>query len=157
MYNSFNEAQNKTKMKNLGFLFTAVLSIALLSSCGKYKKYDNNEVVENTYTGSVQVTSGGQDPAGDFTGNGDSGTYSFAWNNPQKKASLNFDITSPTGSVQFILKDAKGNEVLNQTRSAGGNDTYSGVSGEGKPGMWLVTIVFTNFNGDGSYSLHPGN
>lgn len=145
-------------MKKLGFLFTAVLSIALLSSCGKYKKYDNNEVVDNSYTGAVLVTSTGSNPAGDFTGDGDSGTYSFAWENTSSTASLNFDITSPTGSVQIILNDKKGNEVLSQTLTAGsGEDTFSGVSSEGKPGMWLVTIVLTNFDGDGSYSIHPGN
>lgn len=145
-------------MKKLGLLSTAVLSVALLVSCGKYKKYDNNEVVDNSFTGSILPTSTGSDPAGDFTGDGDSGTYSFAWENTSNKASLNFDITSPTGSVQMILNDKKGNEVLNQTLTAGsGPDSFSGVSSEGKAGMWLVTIVLTNFNGDGSYSLHPGN
>jgi hypothetical protein len=146
------------KMKKLRFLFTAVLSITLLVSCGKYKEYDNNEVVENSFTGAILPTSTGSDPAGDFTGNGDSGTYSFAWENTSNTASLNFDITSPTGSVQMILNDKKGNEVLNQTLTAGsGTDTFAGVSEEGKAGMWLVTIVLTNFDGDGSYSLNPGN
>ena len=128
-----------------------------MTSCKKYENYDNKEVVENTFTGDVDVTSGGADPAGDFTGSGDTGTYSFAWTNSQKKCSANFDITTNTGSVQMIINDAKGKEVLNETRTAGGNDTYSGVSEEGKPGNWLVTLILTDFNGDGSYSIHPGN
>ena len=101
------------------------------------------------------IESGGADPGGDFTGNGDSGVFSFAWKNRTSKAELNFDITSPTGSVQFILRDAKGKEVLNKSRSAGGNDTFSGVSEKGESGMWLVEIILSDFDGDGSFSLSP--
>jgi hypothetical protein len=146
-----------TKILKLLTFSLALIGFLTFSSCKKYKKYDNNEVIENTYSGSVQTTSGGTDPAGDFTGNGDSGEYSFAWVNNKKKASANFDITTNTGSVQMIIYDAKGKEVLNVTRSAGGNDTFSGVSEEGKSGTWKVSIILTDFNGDGSYSIHPGN
>ena len=137
-------------------LFMVIIGMAVMTSCSKYKKYDNNEVIENTFTGNVAVSSTGSDPGGDFTGNGDSGTYSFAWENSKTKAELNFDITSPTGSVQFILNDRKGTEVLNQTISGGsGVDSYSGVSSGGKPGTWKVTMILTDFNGDGSYSISP--
>lgn len=136
---------------------TVVLSILVLTSCGKFRKYDNNEVIENTYSGSVQVGSTGSDPGGDFTGNGDSGIYSFAWENSMKKASANFDITTSSGSVQMIIYDKKGDIVLDATRSAGGEDSFSGVSDEGKPGTWKVEIILTNFNGSGSYSISPGS
>lgn len=124
---------------------------------GLYDDYQNLEVVENTYTGRVDVTSTGSDPAGDFYGDGDSGTYSFAWDNPLRTADVNFDITTPTGSVQMIINDSDGVEVLSRTRSAGGNDTFSGVTERGAPGIWLVTLIFTDFDGDGSYSLSPGD
>ena len=140
----------------LGMTAMLIAILTTFTSCKKeYAKYDNMEVVENSYTGNVTIVSTGQDPGGDFTGNGDSGEYSFVWDNPNKKAELNFDITTNTGSVQFIINDAKGNEVLNVTRSAGGNDTFSGVSDEGKKGKWLIKIIFTNFNGDGSFSVSP--
>ncbi len=140
-------------------LMLFLASLFTLSSCKKeYGKYDNMEVVENTFTGTVKITSTGQDPGGDFTGTNKSGTYSFAWINNQKKASANFDITtSGGGKVQMIINDAKGNEVLNQTRPSNGEDSYSGVSADGKAGTWLVTLIFTNISGDGSFSLHPGN
>jgi hypothetical protein len=135
-----------------------MVSLFSLSTCNKkYAEYNNKEVDENTFTGDIDVTSKGEDPAGDYTGDGDFGTYSFAWDNFNKKASANFDLTTNSGSVQMIINDAKGNEVLNETRSAGGNDTYYGVSEKGKNGSWLVTLILTNFNGDGSYSIHPGN
>ena len=136
----------------LAIIFLTAIAVC---SCEKYDDYDNMEVVENTYTGNVIIESGGADPGGDFTGNGDSGTYSFAWKNPSSRAELNFDITTPTGSVQFILRDAKGKEVLNKTRSAGGNDTFSGVSDKGEKGIWLVEIILNDFDGDGSFSLSP--
>lgn len=132
----------------------ALLMVGTIS-CKKYRKYDNMEVVENTYPGAVTVTSVGNDPAGDFTGTNDSGTYSFVWDNPNEKAQLNFDVTTNSGSVQFIIRDARGNEVLNETRSAGGNDTFSGMTSEGKKGNWLIEIVLTNFDGDGSFSISP--
>lgn len=142
-------------MKNFSVIALISLMVFGISSCEKYDQYDNMEIVEDTYSGNVIIESGGEDPGGDFLGDGDSGTFSFAWNNPTSKAELNFDITSPTGSVQFILKDANGKEVLNKTRSAGGNDTFSGVSEKGDKGMWLVEIRFTDFDGDGSFSLSP--
>lgn len=142
-------------MKNLIVIFLAVVA---LTSCGKYNEFDNQEVIDNTFTGNVIITSTGSDPAADFTGDSDSGTYSFAWVNSEKVASLNFDITSPTGSVQFIIYDRTGTEVLNQTINGGSdNDTFAGVSSEGKPGTWKVTMIATNFDGDGSFSLHSGN
>jgi hypothetical protein len=135
-------------------LTVAVISTAFLTSCSDY---EDREVITNTYSGNIDVTSGGVDPAGDFTGSGDSGTYSFAWINPQQKASANFDITSNTGSVQMIVKDNAGTVVIDKTLTAGGNDSYSGVSDAGEEGTWIVEMILTDFNGDGSYSLHPGN
>lgn len=136
----------------------AILVLSLgFTSCKKYRKYDNMEVLENTYSGNMLITSVGSDPAGDFTGTGDSGIYSFVWDNSSKTAQLNYDITTNSGSVRFVLKDASGDVVLDQTRSAGGNDTYAGVSSEGKRGKWLVEVTLTNFNGDGSFSISPGN
>ncbi|MEO9531255.1 MAG: hypothetical protein ABJG68_11975 [Crocinitomicaceae bacterium] len=129
------------------------LSLAFVAfSCNKVK---DGKVITNTYDGNVMVTSGGSDPGGDFTGGGDSGVYAFGWQNNFSKAEVNFDITTPTGSLNFVLQDADKNEVLNKTRSAGGNDSYSGESSSGTPGIWTVTLTFTDFNGDGSYSLSP--
>lgn len=140
------------KTRILGF-FSILTMLAFTTSC---EKFEDGEVIENTFTGNLVVTSNGTDPAGDFIGNGDSGTYKFAWDNPKKKAQLNFDITSPSGSVQIILEDKKGNEVLNQTLNGGSQvDTFSGISIEGKEGVWVVTINLTNFDGDGSYSILP--
>lgn len=138
----------------------AILSFCLgtVSSCQKYRKYDNLEVVEDNFDGNFIFTSSGSDPAGDFTGVNKSGTYSFAWENSKKRAQVNFDITtSGVGSVQVKVNDAKGDEVLNVTRPEGGEDTFSGVTKEGKKGKWLVTFVFTNIKGDGSFSINPGD
>ncbi len=109
-------------------------------------------------TDTVDVTSTGADPAADFEGSGDSGTYSFAWENDGKTASVNFDVTtSGNGTAQMIVRDSKGDEVLNETRPSVGNDTFAGTTSEGKKGTWLITLVLTNFNGDGSYSVHSGS
>ena len=128
------------------------LSLIAFSSCKKYKKYDDRQVVENTYTGTL-TEDDDDHPDGDFTGNGDSGTYSFAWVNNKSKAEADFDFTSPTGSVQMIINDAKGDEVLNKTRTAGGEDSFSGVTSAGEPGTWLITLIITDLKGDGSYNV----
>lgn len=145
--------------RTVGLLLSALFVLMILfSSCQKeYAKYDNKEVIENSYTGTVEVTSSGADPAGDLLGDGDSGTYSFVWENSKTKASVNFDVTTAGGSVQVIVNDAKGDEVLNETLPRNGEDTFSGVTAEGEEGNWLITIVMNDFNGDGSYSIHPGS
>lgn len=129
--------------------------IALIGAFASCKKLKDGKVVEDSYTGNVNVTSTGSNPGGDFTGSGDEGTYAFGWENSKSKAEANFDITTPTGSVTLIIEDADGTEVLNKTRSASGEDSYSGTTAAGTPGVWKVSFVFSEFNGDGSYSLTP--
>jgi len=146
---------NIKKLKSTILVLFAALIFLGFTSCGD--EYEDREIITDTYTGNIDVTSGGLDPAGDFTGNGDAGIYSFAWINPQKKASANFDITTNTGSVQMIVKDNAGTVVIDKTLFAGGNDSYSGVSQAGEEGTWIVKLILTDFNGDGSYSLHPGD
>lgn len=148
------------KKKTIQILAFAVLIIGLttMTSCEKeYEKYDNKEVIENTYSGTIELE-GVIEARGDFFGDGDSGTLSFVWENTKKKATINFDVTTTAGgSVQIILNDAKGKEVFNKTRPEGGNDTFSGLSEEGKEGKWLVTIKLTNIDGDGTYDITPAN
>ena len=144
------------KMKTVALVLMSLLLAGGTWSCEKNDEYDNLEVVENSFSGNVNPTSIDADPAGDFTGNGDSGTYSFAWKNPGNLASITFDVTASSGNVQLIVEDAEGNEVLNKTRPSGDLDSYSGPTQVGEPGTWIITIVFSNFDGDGSYSIHPG-
>jgi hypothetical protein len=147
-------------MNTIKFLSLAVLTTGLITmtSCKKeYAEFNNKEVIESTYTGNIELQ-GNTEARGDFTGNGDSGTFSFVWENTKKKATVNFDATTvPGGSCQIILNDARGNEVFNKTRPEGGNDTFSGVSEEGRKGKWLVTIKLTSFDGDGTYDITPAN
>jgi len=129
-----------------------------MTSCKKeYAEFDNKEIIENTYSGNIELT-GSVEALGDFTGSGDSGTFSFVWENTEKKADIQFDVTTePGGTCQIILNDAKGKEVFNKTRPEGGNDTFSGQTEEGKQGKWLVSIKLTNFDGDGTYDIRPSN
>lgn len=146
-------------MKTIKILAFAILlgGLTTMTSCKKYSKYDNKEVLENTFGGTIELE-GVTEARGDFEGDGESGTFSFVWENTKKKATVNFDVTTAAGgSVQIILKDAKGKEVFNKTRPEGGNDSFSGISEEGKAGKWLVTINLTNLNGDGTYDITPLN
>lgn len=148
------------KKKTIKFLaFTILISgLTTMTSCTKeYAKYDNKEIIENTYSGIMELE-GVTEARGDFEGDGDSGTFSFVWENTKKKATVNFDVTTTAGgSVQIILNDATGKEVFNKTRPESGNDTFSGVTEEGKEGKWLVTIKLTNLDGDGTYDIAPKN
>lgn len=134
----------------------SILTIALFGLLATSCKKENMKVIENSFTGNVNITSGGTDPAGDITGGGDSGNYKFYWENNSSRAEVNFDITG-SGTMQMILRDADNNEVLNKTRTAGGNDTFSGMSSAGTSGMWTVEIIMSDVNGDGSFSLSPVN
>ncbi|MCH8902311.1 MAG: hypothetical protein IIA45_00105 [Bacteroidetes bacterium] len=139
-------------MKSTITLSLISLLIMGLSSCAKYEL----GLVEDNYAGDVMVTSTGSDPSGDFVGDGDAGTYSFTYTNSTKKADVRFDITTPTGSVQMVVNDAKGNVVLDEIIVGGASiDTFSGLTSEGKSGVWKVTITLIDFDGDGSYSINP--
>ncbi len=107
----------------------------------------------------VNITAQNTDFDGDVTGTGGSLRNSYPWNNPLNTVDYNMDITAASGgSFQLIMVDADGTEVLNQTLIKGqGDDSRSGVSQSGTPGEWTVQIVLNNFNGDGSFSISPGN
>jgi hypothetical protein len=137
-----------------GFLFLTPL-ILILMGCGKYESYENMEVVEDSFSGAVMITSANYNPSGDYMGNGDSGKYSFAYDIPEDRALVSFDISASSGSVQLIMRGRKGEEVFNESLSTDGFDAFSGISGFGKEGVWLVEIIFEDFDGEGSFSFTP--
>ena len=94
-----------------------------------------------------------------FTGNGGSTTRVFSWNNNLSTADYNADVTlASEGSFQMIVEDSEGVVVLDRTIQGGTEpDTIGGVTEDGATGIWTVTLVVTNFDGDGSFSLSEGN
>lgn len=108
---------------------------------------------------SVSINETGSDVGGDVTGDGGSTSQSYTWNNPLSTADYNMDITSAAGgNMNLMIADADGTMVLDQTLTVGvGDDSKSGVTSAGAAGPWTITVTLTNFNGDGSFSLSPGN
>lgn len=108
---------------------------------------------------SVSINETGSDLGGDVTGDGGSVTESYLWNNTLATADWNMDITSTAGgSFNLTIEDSDGVIVLNQSLTAGqGDDSKSGVTSSGASGEWAITVTLTNFNGDGSFSISPGN
>ena len=132
-----------------------LITTAILVACDD--DYYDREIIKNTFTGLIEVTSVGLDPAGDFIGLRDSGEFSFAWHNPQNIASVDFDVTTiPNSSVQLIVKDNKGKTIFDKQIPFLLEDSFSGLTQTGESGTWIVTLIFTNLTGEGSYSLHPG-
>jgi len=82
----------------------------------------------------------------------DSGTYTFIWDNPTKGVVLNVNSSPGSGTVQFVLEDSRGNEVLNQTLSAGVSNAFSS---DGRKGKWKVKLVISDFESDGTFDLNP--
>ena len=140
----------KANLKLFSLIFLGIFTL-LLSSC-------NNDD-EPSLTASVSVNETGSDIGGDVTGNGGSTTQVITWNNSLRTVDWNMDITSSTaGSFNLSINDAEGNNVLNETLVRGqGDDSRSGVSSAGTAGDWTITITLTDFNGDGSFSISPGN
>lgn len=137
-------------MKNLKSLSVIILclSVVLFSACE-----------EEELTASVSVNEVGGTFGGDVTGDGGSVIKSYSWNNTLQTADVNMDITaSKGGSFTLTITDPGGVEVMNETLIYGqGEDSRSGVTTSGEPGDWTVTITLVNFNGDGSFSLTPGD
>lgn len=137
-----------------GFLAVTILLSGLigLTSCKKYKKYDNKEVVENSYSGNIELKGDHDEPSGTYSGNNDSGEFSFVWENTKEVASVEYSASFTSGSVNLIINDAKGDEVFNTTINDN-KTTSSGETAKGKKGKWLITFVFTDFSGSGSYEI----
>ena len=149
--------KKKNFKTGIALLFGASILMGTVSCKKEYAKYDDKEVLENSYPGTIELE-GNTEARGDFEGDGDSGTFSFVWENTSEKATVDFDVsTTEGGSCQIILNDANGDEVFNQTRPEGGSDSFSVVSEEGKEGNWLVTINLVDFKGDGTYDITPKN
>ena len=149
----------------LATLLIVLMSTMTLTSCKKEGCTDPNANNYNedakTDDGSctyptISVNSAGDD--GDVTGSGGSATSTHNWTNSQSKAELNMDITAASGgSFQVTVKDAYGNEVLNETLTVGvGDDSKTVCSTSGTAGTWTVTIKLTDFSGDGSFTLGQG-
>ena len=65
---------------------------------------------------------------------------------------LGGDVTGDGGST------TKSYTWNNHLSTAGvGDDSKSGVTSSGVSGDWTITVTLTNFNGDGSFSLNPGD
>jgi hypothetical protein len=147
------------KVRNLALLLIVGFVLSL-TACNKYRKYDNGAVVEDTFSGDIDVTTIGDDPTGIFEGQADNGVYSFAWENFASYAELYFDLT-PTddsvGLVEFIIRDARGNTVIQEELNAElpGDSLFFGQTELGEPGKWLIEMNFTDFSGEGSYYVLP--
>ncbi|MEN8248124.1 MAG: hypothetical protein ABFS32_04275 [Bacteroidota bacterium] len=156
-------------MKKVNLLLTAVLvgviSTTSLTSCKEKgctdPSADNFSIDAKKDNGTctfptINFTSATND--GDVVGGGGDATSTFDWDNSLATAELNMDITAADGgSFQVIIKDADGTEVANETLTVGvGDDSRNICSASGTPGAWTITVVLTDFNGDGSYSLSQG-
>jgi len=148
----------KNSKRTIKGLMIIMLGVAMITSCKKYKKYDNAEVIKNTYTGTMSADND-SDPDGDFIGDDNSGIYSFAWTNSKEKAKVKLSLNGgSTGTVKITLNEAKGKKVFENSLTGTSSDvSFENISDAGKVGVWKVTVEFTNFKGDGSYEIDPAN
>ncbi len=144
-------------MKNL-FFFAIVFSLFLVSCSDDDESTTATITVNGTVlVGDVSDFNGDIDAS--FTGNGGSLTRDFQWNNNLTTADFNADITATAqGTFQMVVRDSEGEIVLDRTiNGAVEPDSIDGVTSSGTSGIWTVTIIVTDFNGDGSFSLSEGN
>ena len=143
-------------IKLIGLL--ALASAMFMMSCSKDD--DNNMMVR--VNGQVIFDPGDDyfgDVDGDFIGDGGSVSRTFSWSNSLNRADYNADITATAeGMFQMIVRDADEAIVLDRSLSGAVEpDSFSGVTSAGTSGIWTVTIILTDFSGDGSFSLSEGD
>lgn len=139
----------KKKHLKLIVLFVGLIGLMSLSACSK----DDDPFAR------VAINETGSDLGGDVTGDGGSTSESYVWNNPLAVANWSMDITATNGgSFQLIIEDADGAIVSDRTLTAGvGEDSADGVTAAGVAGDWTIRVVLSDFNGNGSFWLGPGN
>ena len=135
-------------MKQLKVIFMCLSLLVVTASCS-----------DDELTADVSINEVQSDLGGDVTGDGGSVTRSYTWNNPLARAEYNMDITAARGgSFRLVMTDSDGNVVSDQTLEKGiGDDSRSGVSTSGTSGDWTITVTLTDFAGDGSFSINPGD
>ena len=140
----------KKQHLKLVVLFVGLIGLMSLSGCNKD---------DDSPSATVAINETGSDLGGDVTGDGGSTSRSYVWNNSLGSADWNMDITATNeGSFQLVIEDADGTVVLDRTLTAGvGEDTADGVTNPGTSGDWTIRVNLTDFNGDGSFSLSPGD
>lgn len=159
---------NFFNLKNISKISLLCFSLSIITSCSKDN--DSDEFIRLTVNGEQVTSSDTNFTVGDrsdfngdidasFTGNGGSATRIFSWNNNLRTADYNADITATSeGSFQIIVKDSEATVVLDRTIQGGAEpDSIDGVTSSGVSGIWTVTIIVNNFNGDGSFSLSAGD
>ena len=137
-----------SRMNRISFMLALVITALLMTNCNKDEPM-----------AAVSINETGSDVGGDVTGDGGSALSSYKWSNSLPTVDWNMDITaSKGGSFNLRIDDADGKNVLNQMLEVGkGDDSKSGVSATGTAGEWTITVTLTDFNGDGSFSISPGN
>ena len=99
--------------------------------------------------------------SGEVYGDGGHEVRILRWTNPGTSVTLILELMPGTdGDIVVRVNDAERMEVLNRywsAEEANGSFVISGVSAEGAPGLWSVSISLSNFDGDGSYSVTNGN
>lgn len=129
-----------------------LVCFSFFTACERpYKDLTGLEVVDNSFTGNLELTSEWQ-----FSGNNDSGIYSFAWENRNRYSEVLLNSSLDAGEVRVIVNDAKGEVVLNEVLSSDMSiNELVQSSDRGKDGMWLITLVFTEYSGAGYLWIDP--
>ncbi|MBD3636873.1 MAG: hypothetical protein HUJ25_05970 [Crocinitomicaceae bacterium] len=142
------------KLTHTRKLFGLVFLIGIFISC---QKYDDGEVIKNTYTGGIFVNTVSEHPEGEFIGDFDTGEYIFAWDNKEKRAEAQLQLEDATsGSVQMIIRDKQNRVMLDETLlSTDGPSSFNLITGSGTPGVWEVSLVLISYSGEGSYAVEP--
>lgn len=133
-------------------IFSLLLSAGLLFSC---TKYDDGEVIENSFLGAMYVNKASDHPEGNFISTDDNGNFTFAWENNGTKASAQLQLeNAQSGSVQMVIRDKKDKIVLQEVLLVqDGPEDFAKVSDAGKSGIWEISLIFTDYTGEGSYEI----
>jgi len=145
--------------------YTHILLLVILfviSACQKEESPINKslgqggDIIEDSYTGTINVTPVGEDLSAVFFGGGDSGVYSMAWHNLDANVVIDVYVNMSGGSVRLVLEDAYGNKVYDEaiTGDVSGTITsINGLSNTGELGEWKVSAIFNQFEGSGGYEI----
>lgn len=135
------------------------LTTLLLFSCGRYKAYEDAEIVSRDVTkGSSFVTDLDSVIVINLKSKEDEqmrGTLTVAWKNEEKRAEVDFTTdTTCNGVLSLTMNDKKGDEVFyRETPFLNEEISYRDSSAFGKKRMWLLTFYIQDFEGKAEYRI----
>lgn len=133
--------------------WTLAVALLLAGTLGASGCFGAGCDASNTTSGQAAVCNNKNDFSYAMNAGATSSTETYAWENSQSKASVNWASNLGLGSVTIVIKDEGGKQVYSKTYSGTGQGATTQSTDEGQPGSWTIEVRLSNVSGQVSFHV----